>query len=260
MATSCFTKGVLSGCFSLDMIQNRDTGICRLQVGSTEADWKVNKNFDSYRYSEDLLLPEDSGVEFKLMRSGWRRNQEVPEGIRDEPMGCVGTFTKTESGERSFQPGIPASFTEFCNSRVTHEISVLRTSDSRLGSRIRMVPWLTDHCWKHRLSIDSVVSWEREQGGILKSYHSVAALEGMNMDDMNAFIRDHEIDMDQSMLEADIKLKLYTTMSAHHADRENDLVWEMGMSPDWEQLEGIVAARNPKKSPAWVKNAVQQYM
>ena len=64
---------------------------------------------------------------------------------------------------------------------------------------------------------------------------------------------------ESSVWEANYKIKLYTTLSAHSAN-ETNLKIEDDAVPQWDRLEHLMNARFPDKGASWAKRAVKNYI
>ena len=108
--------------------------------------------------------------------------------------------------------------------------------------------------------VQKIVPFTNKRDGQLKNWalHQGGMLVFQARADIRKDFQEFYEDEDDVRLDAIYKLKLYTVLSVHIPNAE-PLKVEKGHEVDWAFLENVVAARFPKKDPAWSKQGVAQY-
>ena len=108
-----------------------------------------------------------------------------------------------------------------------------------------------------RARAENLAKWEHEQGGFLELYAAVSERWNNEV----PWGRWGGSFTETRGAKGKYKIKLYTVLSAFKPGQDHSSLptYTDGMSPDWNALVGIVAARNPNLARSWAERAVRQY-
>jgi len=275
--TAYIDAGDWNGVLHVPMLQDPLTGRCEVQPGTTEVKGTVQRMdraravrvYSEYEHpsSESFVAKftrekgkplhnfelgyetcynnEEFGVQLHVVLAG------APDRIDEDRVHSLTRssfvtvpFNAKSSSDKTFKVKGPKRSAPDADDSDDYEPSV----SSGGGGYNNTFSWMPGDESKYRRHLEQ---WEQHAGGILQVY-------------ARSFL---DLDLDYypkgMVLDADYKIKLYTVLSCHKPNKEEAAAAaakrEVGVPPDWDALEQLLAARFPKKPKAWAARAVGQY-